>query len=135
MSTGEKKYTDKELLFLGYLSAEAKGDIDEAMKLAGYAPGSKSHVLKTLKMEIIEVASNILASNTIKAAKKVAELLDNPTNPGATTIIKSAQQILDRAGITAQDGLNMKIPQGGIIILPAKGKKIVEEEESEDGET
>ena len=48
----EKKYTDQQLLFLGYLGAEAKGDIDEAMKMAGYAPSSKGSVVKNLKMEI-----------------------------------------------------------------------------------
>ncbi len=138
----DKKYTDQQLLFLGYLGAEAKGDIDEAMKMAGYAPSSKGSVVKNLKMEIIEVASDMLGANSIKAARSVISLLDNPTHPGATTILKAAASVLDRAGVGRQDDITMKIPAGGLIILPAKGvnpdllknTKTLNEEETEDGE-
>jgi hypothetical protein len=129
----DKKYNDQQLLFLGYLGSEAKGDIDEAMKMAGYAPSSKGHIVKTLKMEIIEVASDMLASNSIKAARSVVSLLDNPTNPGAVTILKAASAILDRAGVGGSGDVTVKVPQGGLIILPAKGARpVVEEKESED---
>ena len=122
-----KRYTDQQLLFLGYLGAEAKGDIDEAMKMAEYAPSSKGHLVKALKSEIIEVASGMLGANSIKAAKAIIDLLSNPTNPGAQTILKAAAQILDRAGVVKEEA-EVKVPAGGLFILPAKNIKVVKDE-------
>jgi hypothetical protein len=117
-----KRYTDQQLLFLGYLGDEAGGDIDKAMDLAGYNKGYKSALVRLLKDEIVDVARDTLAGASITAANSLINVLKDPTKPGTDNILKAAEKILDRSGVVKPDeSLNVKIPQGGLFILPAKG--------------
>ena len=120
----EKVYTEKELLFLENLSGPAKGDVKKAMELAGYADSISPSVLrKQLKDEILEIAKNLLASQTIKAVVSLEEVLDAPGAFGASNKVKAAKEILDRAGILHQpDELRLNLGGQGVIILPAKVK-------------
>lgn len=117
-----KRYTDQQLLFLGYLGDEAGGDIVKAMEMAGYDKGYKSTLVRLLKDEIVDVARDTLAGASITAANSLVNVLRDPTKPGTDNILKAAEKILDRSGVVKPDeSLNVKIPQGGLFILPAKG--------------
>ena len=135
----DKKYTDMEVAFLNALSSkECNGNIRMAMRTAGYSDTTTVGVIMgQLKEEIIEVAQNLLASYSIKAVLALEDTLDNSAQLGAANKIKAAKELLDRAGLVKPEtDINLKIPETGIIILPAKAKRpeVATEEELEDGE-
>ena len=65
----KKHLTDKQQNFLGHL-VEVGGDPKKAAELAGYS-GNHWQVTKSLKNEIIDLASNILAQSAPQAALKL----------------------------------------------------------------
>ena len=73
-----RKLTDKQQLFLDNI-LETQGDLKLSAELAGYS-GNHYQVIKSLKEEIVELASNVLAREAPKAAFKLVEVLksDNP---------------------------------------------------------
>ena len=93
----------------------------EAAELAGYA-GNHHQVLKSLKEEVIEIASDVLARSAPSAAFKLMEVLnsDRPV-PQANVKLQAAQTILDRVGLGKQDRMEVNHNVGGgIFILPEK---------------
>ena len=54
-----RKLTDRQEKFLDCLSGEAKGDLKQALVLAGYVETSYFAVVKALREPIIEVANTI----------------------------------------------------------------------------
>tara|TARA_B100000405_G_scaffold274954_1_gene216047 strand:+ start:571 stop:957 length:387 start_codon:yes stop_codon:yes gene_type:complete len=122
----KKELTTKQQSFLDYL-VETGGDPKQAAELAGYAPNSYWQVVKALKHEIVEMASNILAHSAPKAAMKLVHVLDSDQPmPQANIKLQAAQTILDRVGLAKADRLdvNHKV-EGGIFLLPAKEEKII----------
>ena len=122
----KKELTTKQQSFLDYL-VETGGDPKQAAELAGYAPNSYWQVVKALKHEIVEMASNILAHSAPKAAMKLVHVLDSDQPmPQASIKLQAAQTILDRVGLAKADRLdvNHKV-EGGIFLLPAKEEKII----------
>ena len=125
----KKELTTKQQSFLDFL-VETGGDPKQAAELAGYAPNSYYQVVKGLKHEIIDMASNILAHSAPKAAIKLVQVLDSDQPlPQANIKIQAAQTILDRVGLAKADRLdvNHKV-EGGIFLLPAKEEVIIEHE-------
>ena len=59
----KRKLTEQQEKFLGALATEAKGDINKALDIAGYKPGASSAVINSLKDEIVDVATKILAKS------------------------------------------------------------------------
>lgn len=130
----ERTLTDQQKTFLAVLMDEAKGDMKEALRLAGYSPGTRPYdIMKSLKNEIVDVAMGHLALNAPKAAHKLTEVLDAPDKTAATNLLKAASQILDRVGVVApKEDVNLKIPEGGLFIMPAKNvSATVKEDEDE----
>ena len=64
----ERKYSEKQLAFLDAISGEAKGNINQAIKMAGYGSVSHRDVVPYLQDELIAIAEYILAYNGPKAA-------------------------------------------------------------------
>tara|TARA_R110001592_G_scaffold357581_1_gene661074 strand:+ start:196 stop:582 length:387 start_codon:yes stop_codon:yes gene_type:complete len=123
----KKELTEKQEDFLGYL-VESGGDPKKAAELAGYS-GNHWQVVKSLKNEIIDLASNILAESAPQAALKLVEVMNsNQPVPQANVRLQAAQTILDRIGLGKTDRLdvNHKV-QGGVFILPAKEEIIIEQ--------
>lgn len=120
-----KEYTDLEKAFLEHLFGDAKGDLKQAMRMAGYNDNTSStQIVKQLKEEIIELAQNYLAGNAPKAVLAMLGVIDDPNALGAKTKVQAAKEILDRAGLVKPEGnVDLKIPAGGVIILPAKRTK------------
>ena len=118
----KKNLTEKQQSFLGHL-IQVGGDPKKAAELAGYSEGSYFQVIKSLKNEIIELASNILAQSAPQAALKLVEVMntDEPI-PQANVRLQAAQTILDRTGLGKQDRLDVNVESegGALFILPAK---------------
>jgi|SRR5210317_242645 len=116
----ERKLTDKQQDFLNNL-IETKGNLKLSAELAGYA-GNHYQVIKSLRQEIVDLASNILAREAPSAAFKLVEVMqsDNAV-PQANVKLQAAQTILDRVGLGKQDKLDVNHnTSGGIFILPEK---------------
>ena len=126
----KKELTEKQKNFLGHL-IDVGGDPKKAAELAGYS-GNHWQVTKSLKNEIIDLASNILAQSAPQAALKLTEVMnsDQPV-PQANIRLQAAQTILDRIGLGKSDRLDVNhTVQGGVFILPAKEEVIIEQSET-----
>ena len=119
----DRKLTDKQQTFLNALAGAAKGDIRQAMKLAGYADTtSVTDVINTLTDEIIEIGKKMLAANSVKAAVKMVGVLDDPSALGNDRLITAAKEILDRAGLVKKEQQTEIIKADNVYILPPKDK-------------
>lgn len=114
-----KKLTEQQQLFLEVLFDEANGDFVKAKKLAGYADSyPTSSVVKTLEDEIIQATKHFISRSGPKAAVKIVGIIDNPTELGVKEALAAARDILDRAGISKTEKLD--VTSNGIFILPSK---------------
>ena len=116
-----KTLTEKQQKFLDCLVV-TNGDLKQAAELAGYSNGSHYQVVKALKNEIIDFATDILAHSAPEAAFKLVEIMK--TNKPITQIqnkLQAAQAILDRVGVVKKERLDVNHNiGGGVFILPAK---------------
>ena len=130
-SSRGRKLSEKQQSFLDNL-LNTGGDPKKAAELAGYAEGSYPQVMKTLREEMIDLASHILAQSAPKAAIKLVHVMDSDEPiPQANIRLQAAQTILDRIGLGKADRVNVNhTTDGGIFILPAKqvDTKIIEAE-------
>ena len=90
-------------------------------ELAGYS-GNHYQVIKSLRHEIVDLASDVLAKEAPSAAFKIVEVLEsNKPLPQANVKLQAAQTILDRVGLGKKERLDVNHNvQGGIFILPEK---------------
>ena len=130
--TSGRKLTEKQVSFLDYL-IETKGDAKQAAELAGYK-SSHYHLLRTLKQEVLDITTEILASSAPKAAFKLLEIMEsNRPIPQATNKLQAAQSVLDRVGVVKTERLDVTHNAGGgIFLLPEKSVIDVEPEKSDD---
>ncbi len=118
LTEGQKAFLDA--LFL----PEIGGDYRKAMRHAGYSDTTAvSEIIQSLSEEIKDRANKIILMNAPKAAVRMGELLDNPSMNAGSNLLKTSQEILDRAGVTKKSEptlSDLKAP-GGVILLPPKG--------------
>ena len=126
-SNKERELTEKQQKFLDCL-IQTGGDPKYAAELAGYAESSYPSVVKALKTEILDLATNILAQSAPKAAMKLVHIMDSAEPiPQANMRIQAAQTILDRVGLGKTDRLDVTVnTTGGLFILPAKTETVIE---------
>ena len=112
--------TDKQQKFLDCL-IETKGDLKLSAELAGYA-GNHYQVIRSLKHEIVELASDVLAREAPSAAFKLVEMMGSSTAvPQANVKLQAAQTILDRVGVTKKEKLDVNnTVTNSVFILPEK---------------
>ena len=116
-----KTYTDKQTAFLEALLGEARGDIRTAMTIAGYAKTTKTaEIVSSLKEEITERASMMLAMNAPKAAFGIVDVLNDPSSLGARNAISAAREVLDRSGLVKKEQIEVTNNSGGIFVLRPK---------------
>jgi len=117
----KKELTTKQKDFLDYL-IETGGDPKRAAELAGYAQNGHYELIKSLKHEIIDMASSILAQSAPRAAMKLVQVMESSEPmPQVNVKLQAAQTILDRIGLGKQERLDINNNvQGGLFILPAK---------------
>ena len=130
-----RKLTAKQEKFLDTLGGEAKGDLKEALRLAGYEDTSYYAVVKALREQIVDVANTILAHSAPKAAQSLVEVLesDRPI-PQASVKLQAAQTLLDRVGVGKVDrvDVNHNVNSGGIFLMPDKKPLDLEEGDYEE---
>ena len=115
-----RKLTDKQEKFLEHL-VDTKGNLKLSAELAGYQ-GNHYQVIQSLKEEIIELASNVLAREAPSAAFKLVEIMhSDEAVPQANVKLQAAQTLLDRVGVIKKEKLDVNHNvTGGIFILPKK---------------
>ena len=124
-----KVLTEKQQSFLDNL-IQTGGDPKKAAELAGYS-GNYHQVIKSLRQEVIELASDVLARSAPAAAFKLVDIMnsDHPI-PQVSNKLTAAQTILDRVGVSKSDKLDVThTAAGGIFILPEKAPIDVQAEE------
>ena len=105
-----KQLTELQEKFLNALFGEAKGNYAKAMRIAGYAPSTNSHVIvQSLRSEIIERAELEMAANAPKAVMSMVGVLDDPTAIGNRELLSASQQLLDRVGLSKVEKLNVSL--------------------------
>ena len=122
----KRKLTEQQQTFLSNLATTAKGDINKALSIAGYKETSYYNVINSLKDEIIDVATKILAKSAPLASQKLVEILnsDDPI-PQVNAKLQAAQTLLDRVGVAKRDKLDVThTSASGIFLLPEKAKLI-----------
>ena len=122
----KRKLTEQQESFLSALASEAKGDINKALDIAGYKPGASYSVINSLKDEIIDVATKILAKSAPRASQKLVEILesDDPI-PQVNAKLQAAQTLLDRVGVAKRDKVDVNhTVSSGIFIIPQKEELI-----------
>ena len=121
-----RKLTEKQQSFLDNL-IQTGGDPKQAAELAGYS-GNHYQVIQTLKEEIVDLASDVLARSAPQAAFKLVDIMNSDAPiPQVSNKLTAAQTILDRVGVTKSDKLDVThTAAGGIFILPEKAPIEVE---------
>jgi hypothetical protein len=115
-----KQLTEKQQKFLDVLFEEAKGDPVQAKKLAGYADSvASTAVVNSLTDEIAELTKKFIAQSSTKAAYTMFSVMADPTDLGVKEKMLAAKDILDRAGFTKTDRVEVKATEP-LFILPAK---------------
>ena len=130
--TKKRNLTTKQQAFLDNIIA-TEGDFKKSAELAGYS-GNHYQVLKSLKEEVVDLASDVLAREAPQAAFKIIEVLksDKPI-PQANYKLQAAQTVLDRVGVAKTDRIQVDHnATGGIFILPEKQTIDIEKEDYED---
>jgi len=116
-----KNLTVKQQKFLDCLIT-TNGDLKKAAEWAGYSDGNHYQVVKALKSEIIDFATDVLAQSAPEAAFKLVEIMKtNKPMPQIQNKLQAAQAILDRVGVVKKERLDINHNvSGGVFILPAK---------------
>ena len=129
----KRNLTEKQEAFLNHL-VDTGGDFKKSAELAGYS-GNHYQILKSLKNEVVDIASDVLAREAPTAAFKLIEIMNsNKPVPQANNKLAAAQTILDRAGVVKTDKLDVNHNvSGGIFILPEKQTIDITAEEVEEG--
>jgi hypothetical protein len=121
----KKELTTKQEKFLSVLFNNG-GQVMAAIEEAGYSPDSRGWLMHSVKNEIIERAKTQLAGSSVKAVNRLHEGLDaDGTIPSGQMDVrmKAASEILDRAGISKRQEINIEGQVlHGVVMLPAKDK-------------
>ena len=128
----KRKLTEQQQTFLSVLATSAKGNINKALNIAGYKETSYYNVINSLKDEIVDVATKILAKSAPQASQKLVEILnsDDPI-PQVNAKLQAAQTLLDRVGVAKRDKLDVThTATSGIFLLPEK-KTLIDGEAEE----
>jgi|TARA_R110000782_G_scaffold163132_4_gene254899 hypothetical protein len=118
-----KELTEQHKKFLEVLFDEAKGNITQARRLAGFSEGYSSRQLTNyLKEEIIEATQLFIAMNAPRAALAMVDGILDPTELGIKEKMSAAKDLLDRAGLAKTDKIQVEATNG-VMILPAKERE------------
>ena len=127
----KKELTVKQQSFLDHL-IDTGGNAKQAAELAGYS-GNHYQVLKSLKNEVLELTTEVLAQSAPQAAFKLLDIMNSDeTIPQASNQLQAAQTILDRVGIAKTERIDINHKgTGGIFIMPEKETVIIDVEAEE----
>lgn len=118
-----KELTEQHKRFLEVLFTDAGGNINQAMRMAGFSEGySRRSLTNYLKEEIIEATQLYIAMAAPKAAVAMINAIDDPTELGLKEKMSAAKDLLDRAGLVKTEKVQVE-STGGIMVLPAKERE------------
>lgn len=117
-----KELSEQHRKFLEVLFDEARGNLTQAKRLAGFSDSYSTRQLTNyLKEEIIEATQLYIAMNAPRAARAIVDAIDDPTELGVKEKLNAAKDFLDRAGLIKTEKVQVE-SNSGIMILPAKEK-------------
>jgi hypothetical protein len=117
----EKKLSERQEKFIEALLGEAKGNVRQAMRIAGYSDTTAiREAMAPVAEEVAEAAQMLLALNAPKAALGMVGVLDDPSSLGARNVVAAAKELLDRAGVVKKEKVEVSGPAGSMFILPPK---------------
>jgi|TARA_B110000908_G_C10202451_1_gene425991 hypothetical protein len=115
-----RQLTEKQQKFLDVLFDEARGDPTQAKKLAGYADSvATAQVVSSVEDEVVERTKKFIAQSSTKAAYTMFSVMADPTDLGVKEKMMAAKDILDRAGFTKTEKVEVKTSEP-LFILPSK---------------
>jgi phage terminase small subunit len=115
-----RKLTEKQQKFLNVLFEDARGNVVEAKKLAGYSANQHTaEIVNALKDEILERTNMYLAQNGPRAAMAMVGALHDPTELGIKEKMQAAKEVMDRIGIIKSEKVQVEAT-GGVMLLPPK---------------
>lgn len=121
------KLTDKQTLFIELLfTDEYVNNPKGAALVAGYSSSMANHVSVILnspniKEEILRRIDEYLVINAPKSVFNILNVMDNPNQAGAKARLDAAAAVLDRAGITKKERVEVEHKvASGVFLLPAK---------------
>lgn len=131
----KRELTEMQTKFIEALfTEESKGKPFLAKKIAGYSDNVRTQeLIDSLHEEIVEYGKRVLAANSASAVFAMLHVLENPSDAGSVVKLKAASEIMNRVGINKSDADTIKIPDSGLVILPAK-KVTVEVDVDDDSE-
>lgn len=116
----ERQLTEKQQKFLDVLFEEARGNVVQAKKLAGYSETQHTaSIVGALKDEILERTNMYLAQNGPRAAMAMVGALHDPTELGIKEKMQAAKEVMDRIGIIKSEKVQVEA-SGGVMLLPPK---------------
>ena len=119
--------TDKQETFLDALF-ENGGNLTAAAEVAGYSKGSVAWLRDRLADEIVERTRSLLAGHSLKAANKIASLVDSQEIERSDELrMKAAEAILNRVGLGKQETMNHNVTAvHGVVLLPPKKDVVID---------
>jgi len=117
----KKELTERQKVFLDALFGESKGNIRQAMRVAGYSDATTiMEAIGPIKEHVVEAATTTLALHGPLAVYGMIDVLNDPASLGAKTKVAAAKELLDRAGIVKTEKVEVEGPKGGLFVLPPK---------------
>lgn len=119
----ERELTEKQLKFIELIFLpEYTNKVKQAALDAGYSPATDTYaIMYTLKEEILTRMDYYLAQHAPQCVNRVLDVLINPEQKGAKSVLDAAAMILDRAGISKKERIEVEHKAAsGVLILPAK---------------
>ena len=118
-----KELTEQHKRFLEVLFSDAGGNINQAMRMAGFSEGySRRSLTNYLKEEIIEATQLYIAMAAPKAAVAMINGIDDPTELGLKEKMSAAKDLLDHARLVKTEKVQVE-STGGVMVLPAKERE------------
>lgn len=118
-----KSLTDQEQSFIENLfDPQYKGVAAAAARAAGYPATTKpSTLISRLSNEILAYGEKVLVSHTPRAIMEMVKIFDDPTHPNTKDVIAVAKEIMDRAGLSKKDKLQVEnTGLSNVFVLPPK---------------
>lgn len=118
-----KELTEKQQAFVDALFGDAKGNMNEALRMAGYAKGTASStVIDSIPAgELEERVRKLQAKQAMRALFAVQEILEDPTDLGNREKLAAAKDILDRNGFKPSDKVEISTGEDKLsFMLPIK---------------
>jgi len=132
--TGKRELTERQETFVDTLLHNG-GNVDNAMKLAGYKPSSRQWLVNSVKDEVLNRTEHLLALNSARAAQRIITTIDDDgTEPRAEIRLKAAESLLNRVGLGRKDTVQHNVTAlHGVVLLPSKKpvQEVVIEQETE----